>query len=32
MPVGDKCWVEYSEKLRKRMFQEGVFAVTIPME
>lgn len=32
MPVGDKCWVEYSEALRKKMFQRGIFELRVPME
>jgi len=32
MPAGDRCWVEYSELLRKRMFQDGVPEITVPME
>ena len=32
MPAGDRCWVEYSELLRKRMFRDGVPEITVPME
>ena|SRR5579863_6364342 len=32
MTPGDKCWVTYSEVLRKRMFQQKVFELTIPVE
>ena len=32
MPVGDRCWVEYAEKIRKRMFQERMFEITVPVD
>jgi hypothetical protein len=32
MPVGDKCWVDYAEKLRRRMYREGIFELTVPTE
>ena len=31
MPVGDKCWVEYSVALRRRMFQKRVFEIKVPL-
>ena len=32
MPRGDKCWVNYCEALRKRMFREQVTELTIAVE
>jgi hypothetical protein len=32
MPVGDKCWLDYSVALRKRMFAEGRFEITVPID
>ena len=32
MKPGDKCWVEYADRLRKIMFQQRVFELRIPVE
>lgn len=32
MPIGDTCWVDYAEKLRKAMYGQKCFELQIPVE